>query len=313
VNGGNLHINANTAIRYAISGNNGTNTITLNSGAITFYSDNANTVGGSGVLDLHQGNGGTVQNTFNLNGGTLSVFGILSANTAGTRTFNFNGGTLKAVANNTSFLNLGTGSAAANVRSGGAIIDTAGFDVTIAQALVNNGVDQDGGLTKNSNGTLTLSGSNTYTNNTTVNGGTLELAQATLAPNSTVIIASGAVLKLDFSTTNQIGALVLGGVSQLPGVYSSNSTPAYIAGPGSLVVPSPINPNPPVMQVSVSGNILTLAWPTNAGWILQSQTNSLSTGLSTNWVDVTGSAAITSTNITINPALPTAFYRLKKP
>jgi hypothetical protein len=56
-----------------------------------------------------------------------------------------------------------------------------------------------------------------------------------------------------------------------------------------------------------------LAWPTNAGWILQEQTNSLSTGLGTNWVDVPGSESITSTNIAVNPASPSVFYRLHHP
>ena len=46
---------------------------------------------------------------------------------------------------------------------------------------------------------------------------------------------------------------------------------------------------------------------------LQQQTNSLSTGLGTNWVNVAGSASITSTNITIDPAKPTVFYRLILP
>jgi hypothetical protein len=46
---------------------------------------------------------------------------------------------------------------------------------------------------------------------------------------------------------------------------------------------------------------------------LQQQTNSLSAGLGTNWVDVAGSAGITSTNIAINPAAPTVFYRLRYP
>jgi len=311
VNGGNLHINANTAIRYAISGNNGTNTINLNSGgAITFYSDNATTVGGSGVLDLHQGNGTTVQNTFNLNGGTLSVFGILSANNAGTRTFNFNGGTLKAVANNASFMALGTGNAVANVRSGGAIIDTAGFNVTIAQPLVNNGVDPDGGLTKIGSGTLILNGLNTYTNHTTVNAGTLELGLATLATNSTVIITNGAVLQLDFTGVNQIGALVLNGITQPPGVYNSTTGAPFITGPGSLLV---LNTNPPVVQVSVSGSQMTLAWPTNAGWILQS--NSVSLTDSSAWFNypANGAVDVTSIIITVDPAKTNVFYRMLKP
>ncbi len=62
---------------------------------------------------------------------------------------------------------------------------------------------------------------------------------------------------------------------------------------------------------SVSGNTLSLSWPAGEGWTLQWQTNSLTTGLGTNWVDVPGSTSISSTNITINPVQPTAFYRLK--
>ncbi|MCX6896593.1 MAG: hypothetical protein NTZ16_14085 [Verrucomicrobia bacterium] len=62
---------------------------------------------------------------------------------------------------------------------------------------------------------------------------------------------------------------------------------------------------------SFDGTTLSLSWPTNSGWTLQMQTNNMVTGLSTNWVDVPGSAGITSTNITVNPALPTVFYRLK--
>jgi hypothetical protein len=74
---------------------------------------------------------------------------------------------------------------------------------------------------------------------------------------------------------------------------------------------SSVNPNPSPINYSVSGNTLSLSWPTNAGWTLQEQTNNLSAGLGTNWVDVPGSTSITSTNITIDPAKPTVFYRLK--
>ena len=61
-----------------------------------------------------------------------------------------------------------------------------------------------GGLTKQNTGTLNLTGANTYTGNTLINGGTLELAQPTLALNSTVAVASGAAMQLDFTVTNAI-------------------------------------------------------------------------------------------------------------
>ena len=44
VNGGQMNVNANTDIRFAINGNTSTNAFNLNSGAVTFYSDNATTV-----------------------------------------------------------------------------------------------------------------------------------------------------------------------------------------------------------------------------------------------------------------------------
>ncbi|HXR06467.1 MAG TPA: autotransporter-associated beta strand repeat-containing protein [Candidatus Acidoferrum sp.] len=170
-----------------------------------------------------------------------------------------------------------------------------------------------GSLIKVGTGTLNLTGTNTYTGNTTVNGGTLELAQATLATNSTVSIASGAKLKLDFSGGDRVAALVLNSVSQSSGVYSAANEPAYIAGTGSLVV-GPIPTNPTNITFSVSGNTLSLSWPLDhVGWLLQAQTNSLSTGLSTNWVDVPGSDALTSESIIVNPAAPTVFYRLRSP
>jgi fibronectin-binding autotransporter adhesin len=170
-----------------------------------------------------------------------------------------------------------------------------------------------GSLIKAGAGTLTLSGANTYTGNTTVDAGTLELAQPTLASGSTVVISNSAVLRLNFATTNRVFGLVLNGVNQPPGVYSSSTSSPYITGSGSLLV-QPIASNPTNITFTVGSNTLSLSWPaSHLGWILQQQTNSLSTGLSTNWVDVAGSANITATNITINPASPVVFYRLRQP
>jgi hypothetical protein len=90
--------------------------------------------------------------------------------------------------------------------------------------------------------------------------------------------------------------------------------PAYFSsGTGSLIVPSPINPNPPQMQVSVLGSTLTLAWPTNAGWILQS--NSVSLTDSSAWFNypANGAVDVTTVNVTINPAQTNVFFRMVKP
>jgi autotransporter-associated beta strand protein len=163
-------------------------------------------------------------------------------------------------------------------------------------------------VTKVGTGRMILNGNNSYTGNTTVSAGTLELAQAVLATNSAVLIASGAVLQLDFGVTNQVAGLVLSGVSQAPGVYNSANTAPYLAGTGSLLV-QPIGPSGPAhLTNSVSGGILSLSWPAGQGWKLQMQTN----GLGTNWVYLTDGTA-SSTNITVNPSITTVFFRLVYP
>ena len=106
-----------------------------------------------------------------------------------------------------------------------------------------------------------------------------------------------------------MAALVLGGVGKPNGIYNATTDPLYLTGTGSLQVTPFINPLPGTILFGVSGSTLSLSWPTNSGWILQSETNLSSRA----WVDVVGSGSITSTNIPINSANPTMFFRLRLP
>ncbi|MBM4156596.1 MAG: PEP-CTERM sorting domain-containing protein [Lentisphaerae bacterium] len=100
----------------------------------------------------------------------------------GASVLNFNGGVLRALANEADFIRTLT---AANVQAGGAIFETAGFNVTVAQPLVNGGGG--GGLTKQGAGRLTLTGTNTYTGTTRVMAGVLEIAGDGSVDNSTTL------------------------------------------------------------------------------------------------------------------------------
>jgi len=69
---------------------------------------------------------------------------------------------------------------------------------------------------------------------------------------------------------------------------------------------------PGVITNSISGNMLTLSWPAGQGWRLQMQTNGLSTGLTSDWFNMTD-GAVSSTNLTVNAIQPTTFFRLAYP
>jgi len=169
-------------------------------------------------------------------------------------------------------------------------------------------------IIKVGSGTLNLTGTSTYTGNTTISGGTLELANADLATNSTVTVTSGGTLQLDFTTTNIVSALVLNGTSQSGGVYGSANSGGRITGTGYLQIVTTGPTGPGYITNSISGSTLTLTWPAGQGWRLVGQTNDIATGLSTNWTTVSGPGVSDgSATITVDPAKPTVFYELVNP
>ena len=92
-------------------------------------------------------------------------------------------------------------------------------------------------VTKSGPGTWTLSGMNTCTGPTTVNGGTLSLTHAhSLGEGTEVTIASGATLELKFNGPMTVRALTLDGQLQPPGTYAAKDAPGFIKGTGVLSV-----------------------------------------------------------------------------
>jgi autotransporter-associated beta strand protein len=175
VAGGTLNVAVTTASNSKLV-EGGTSTMTVSGGNVNFT---AATVSGS-TITFTGATGGSAFNlatgagtgTLNLTGGTLTVGGFTKSNTTGTTTINLDGGTLRAGASSATFLTALTNTTV-NVGNGGAIIDTNGFDITVAAPLLDGGT---GGLAKNGSGVLTLSGVNTFRGDTSISAGSLTLA-----------------------------------------------------------------------------------------------------------------------------------------
>lgn len=98
----------------------------------------------------------------------------------------------------------------------------------------------------------------------------------------------------------------------LPAVGPGLGWVNQLANNGTLVVVSTASPNL-TTQLS-GGNQLTLTWPTDhTGWRLQVQTNSLDTGLGTNWWDFIGAVITNQMTFSISPVEGGIFYRLTYP
>ena len=331
-------VNAGSGLGLVMVNDNTNGTVTTASGPLTF--DASPTAGGNFIGPASSG-------YLHITGKvTNSITGVISSRAGNVRfsgggdytLFTLNQGTVSLGANN----GLCPSASLTIAASAAATFDLNGFNQALTgitdgganPELVTNSSPTPGTLTFNLTAANTYSGSlagalslvvngtggltvssNSYTGNTTVNGGTLDIALATLGTNSAVTVASAGVLNLAFAVTNQVGSLVLNGANQPAGIYGAGTSAPYLTGAGSLLVAAPaVNTTPTNLVSSVSGGTLTLNWPADhIGWKLQAQTNSRAIGLATNWVDIGGTAATNSYSTAINPTNGTVFYRMVYP
>ena len=154
--------------------------------------------GGTANVGLvHISQNASASGTLNVNGGIFSAAELTTGNSGAVSTLNLNGGVVRASGNNLNFLH---DIFVVQLQAGGAIFDSAGFNITIPQALPNNG-DGSGGLTKTGSGVLTLTGANTYAGLTRVSAGTLAISTSA-GGGGDYTVADGGDLSLTVASAN---------------------------------------------------------------------------------------------------------------
>jgi autotransporter-associated beta strand protein len=246
----------------------------------------------------------------------------------GSSKFYFNGGTLKPTVSDADVATALAGMADQGepaqtlfmqyltqvvVEQNGAIIDTAGQSISIAQSLLPG--TGNGGLTKQGSGTLILLQPSTYTGTTKVQGGTLACATvASLAPTA-LEISGTAKVDLQYSGTRTIPGLTLGGAVKGPGVYGMGTDPTYFIGTGTVTVQPPAPPTPtlPASSFSIAAGVPTFTnVPTTAGytyWLTYK--NSLTDAAWTRIGAATAGGGNETFTDTVSPYPAHRFYRLE--
>lgn len=271
-------------------------------GKVTVDTTLGYTITGSGSL-----NGATAQLVKN-GSGTLILGGTNSFG-GGVR---LNGGTLTVAADAA----LGASNGTINLGAGTTLQVTGSFTLNSARAVTLDGnatiatdtgatlafagsIGGSYGLAKSGNGTLSLSGSNTYSGGTTLSAGTLQLAaNNTLFATGALAVNNGT---LDIgSTTQTVGALTLSG-GTVSSTGTINASSVNVSGgtlAGTVATTGTVSLSGGTVNGTVTAGTLSVASGTVAGTAtINAGTYSLSSGISLgSGLTLGGAAALTKSS-----------------
>jgi autotransporter-associated beta strand protein len=283
--------------------------------------------------------GASITNTVDLTGHPadllLSSLVIGDYNIAGVyqNTFSFDTGVLDALSTSLSSLrnNNGTNATASsstlNINGGIASLGAVSLTASVAAGTlnINNANVTVSNVTYTGSGPATLS-----LNNSTLTVNIPSFGNPATAPVAASSFSASGTINLNvngdgftvgqfplISYTGSIGgdgfsALNLVSLPSDVSGYLSNDTANASVDLVITAAPPAINPNPTNILVSVSGNQLTLSWPTDhIGWLLQS--NSVGLINTDAWFTVSGSGSTNQLNFTVDATKTNVFYRMIKP
>ena len=248
------------------------------------------TKNGLGILSL------TAQNTYGgattINAGTLNCLGTISG------AVTVSGGTLSGI---------GTIAGAVTNQSGGTLAPGADSS-SIGTITINNFLALQPGsgmlikVSKNGDGTV----------NDSIAGLTSLICGGTIVVTNigTIALAAGDTFQI-FSASNYSGIF---STTVLPALGSNLYWTNNLAVNGTLSVFSTVSLVPTNLVWGLNSTNLTLSWPADhIGWRLLVQTNNLTTGLGTNWVDVANSTLTNQMVFSLDASNGSVFYRMIYP
>jgi autotransporter-associated beta strand protein len=275
------------------------------------------------MIIANGGSGTTRVDSFNTTGTTQTFSGAISGTGSYRRTASISGtgGTtvLSGINTYTGATDVNQGVLVVNGTLGASTVTVAANGTLGGNGTLNGPVTISGNLSPGSSiGTLTISNTLTFQSSGTHNAelnktlGTNDLVRGitTVAYAGTLVVnnLSGTLAANDtfklFDAANYTGSFTATNLPALDAGLAWDTT--GLTANGTIKVVS-VGGGQPTLNFTQTGNNLQFTW--TGGFKLQSQTNSLATGLTGTWFDYPngGTSPVNTTN---NPANPSVFYRL---